>query len=237
MRRAWLFTGDAVPGAGGFAPQNDVDNIAWFDGRAGVTIATGVSAWTNQSAAADANSHLAQATGALQPALSSADAAFNGENVLAFTGAEYLSSGTWVAPVAHPLTLYFVLRPTADGAYALDDIDGSSRIALYVSSSGFYFAGNAAPSVPTANNVVQIVCFVLDGASSAAFIDDPVTQVSGGGFGGPGTNPLTSMRIGAKNDTSEKYSGKIGCFGAFTGAHDVTQRTAIFAGLAARFGL
>ncbi len=234
-----MYTGDAVPGIPvDFTPQLDADNVAWFDGRSGVTLASGnVSAWANQSAAADANSHLAQATGGLRPALSAADADCNGEDAIVFTGAEYLDSGTWVAPVAQPLTFYFVIKPSATSAYVLDDIDGSSRIALYVSGSGFYFAGNQTPGLPTVNDTLQIVCFVLNGdPGSAGFRSNPITQkVGSGGFGGPGSNPLTSTRIGAKNDGGEKYAGKLVCWGAFAGAHDGARRAEIFAGLTARY--
>ena len=77
---------------------------AWFKSDVGTTIATGVSAWADQSGNGN---NLVQATGSLQPALTSN--AINGLPALTFDGAD--DTMTVAFALVQPATVFFVMRP------------------------------------------------------------------------------------------------------------------------------
>ena len=79
---------------------------AWFKSDTGTTIATGVSAWADQSGNGN---NLVQATGSLQPALTSN--AINGLPALTFDGAD--DTMTVAFALVQPSTVFFVMRPIA----------------------------------------------------------------------------------------------------------------------------
>jgi hypothetical protein len=83
-------------GAGGRSidPRSYAGLAAWFRADLGVSIATGISQWLDQSGAGDASRHLAQASGPAQPTLVASDAAYNNQSTVAGNGATWLRS-TW----------------------------------------------------------------------------------------------------------------------------------------------
>ena len=92
--------------------------LFWVYAGAGITIATGVSGWADQSTTGDANKNLAQATAGKQPTFNASAAAYNNQPTLGLASAssQDLVSGAWATLLALPETLYVV--GNADGTSA-----------------------------------------------------------------------------------------------------------------------
>lgn len=105
-----------------FTPKALPGLISWYRADLGVTIATGVSAWADQSGAGNT---AVQATGANQPAFNASNAGFNGRPTITGTLNQSLSA-TVATP--NPLTLFVVGTLSAssfmvagNGAWSLTD--------------------------------------------------------------------------------------------------------------------
>ena len=215
-----------------FEPQARGDCEVWFDTRAGVTEASGVAAWADQGPIGDPLRNLAEATN--KPDLVTADADFNGEDSISFVGAnsDRLTSATFAASVSQPLTIYLVFRWSAGaGGYVFDGPNTRVAFTYGTGGNGFLYAG-ASFDVNTSADTTYVVCLVVNGASSAAYLDDPASAVA---TGDAGSDVFDSLKLGARFTNANFLTGKIAAFGAFSGAHNQTDRTEIMNGLSARY--
>jgi hypothetical protein len=222
-----------------FDPLSVADCLLWLRADLGVTESGGaVSAWADQSGAADANRNALQGTATNQPAFVAADANFGNAPTISFDGNDnYLATGAFTGgPYAQPVTMYAAFRHAASGGYVFDDIDGSSRLAFVAgtASGGFFFAGSAAVSFDTATGTTYVVGLVFDGAGSASYVNNSQTAAVTDDVG---ANALKSLQIGSRNNEANFLTGQIAEILAYSGAHDAATRRRVMQYMGARVGV
>lgn len=197
----------------------------------GVTLDTGVSAWADQSGVGDTNRNLTQATAGVQPVYTASDAQFNNRGVLDFNGSKYIKSGTWSAALAHPCTYYFVQRQDSSvGSQVFHfNHNGSGSYHYFISTATNMFVQTLATTSLTGATALgtskaRLICIVINGASSAHYIDDMVTPVT---TGNTGSTASVGETLGATNSGSSAYMGRLGARAAYSGAHDATARSSV----------
>jgi hypothetical protein len=99
----------------------------------GITIGTGVSAWSDISGSGDSNRNAVQANTTLQPTLNSSDSNFNNKPTITFSGSQLLQTGTWSSTITQPYT-YVVICSMITGKYLIDSLSGGVQMALYDSA-------------------------------------------------------------------------------------------------------
>lgn len=185
-----------------FAPTSLSGLAWWLRGDLGTTVATGVSTWTDQSGAGDANRNGVQATGSKQPTLNAADANFNHQATLSFARAssQGLDTGTWSTLLAQPSTVFVIgsddgtvtqstyLWCPGGASYMFATNNGGTGICTY--------AGGGFPNVPGNTASPRAACQVFNGASSRLY----VSAATAGSTTNPGTNGQSGLiNIGSQN--------------------------------------
>lgn len=225
-------------GALAFTPKSLPGLVAWYRADLGVTVATGVSSWADQSGTGDANKNLTQATGTKQPTLNTADAAYNNQPTLSFARAsvQALHSGTWSAAQAQPSTTFIVGNDDGtatnqfycDGNAAATQVLGNNGAGNYQAYAGTTLAGGTPSSSP------RILAAVFNGASSSLFISAK-TAVATGNAGATG---LTGFTAGAAGDSvSNTLNGKIAEIIIYSGALSAAQIAQVLTYLGARYAI
>lgn len=170
---------------------------AWYRSDMGVTIATGVSAWADQSG----NGRLLlQGVSGAQPALV-AGATPNGKPVLRFDGADDFMRTAGFGPVAQPYTVVLCAKYTKSaGADYLFDGGSNQYGTLYYFSTPDtvqMFAGAAdGPTSAITDALHQVIDCKFHGASSTLGFNGG-TLITGPS---PGTLALAGFTIGAIAD-------------------------------------
>ena len=159
----------------GFQPTKLAGLLGWWRADLGTTVATGVSAWADQSGNGFA---MTQGTGSSQPTLVAAHAALNNQAALSFdltdSFAVDLDSVT-----AKDYTVFFVIDPTSGtGRYDIYDATGDDRLVLSHRISGAnnpgYYNGLWRDSLVAASADAQALSFVLDSATGGDVYVDGV---------------------------------------------------------------
>jgi hypothetical protein len=205
----------------------------WLRSDLGITIGTGVSAWADQSGNGN---NVVQATGSKQPTYSASDAAFNGQASLLFAIAnlQTLGNAGWNLP--QPMTMYAVGSigvPT--GLQAFIDSSAASEVFLGQTSASqhwYLYAGGNIIGGKTNDAFPHAFCGVVNGASSALYVDD--SQVADGS-GASGANASQVLAIGGTTGTY--LGGKIAEIIIYNVAHTAAQRETTFTYLSQRYGL
>jgi hypothetical protein len=155
-----------------YLPSNTAP-IMLCRGDAGVTLATGVSAWADQTTNGN---NWAQATGAKQPAQVSN---YNGSGIpaLSFTSASsQCMTNTFVSPISAGIATYFwvgdTTGPAGDVAFSLGGASNTKWLFTQV-SGGHWFQGNGSTSIDLgATNANSHVFSGYNSATTAkAFVD------------------------------------------------------------------
>lgn len=193
---------------------------AWYRGDMGITIATGVSAWADQSGSGDSAKTLAQATGTAQPTYNAADAAYAGRPTLTFTAAssQALASGTWATAPAVAGCTFFLVGQTGGLAAqeVLFDSISAARMLLdnNVLANGLRFllsGGVTTTATLSAKNVVVVQC-VAGSTSTAVYVSAKTALVTGVS---PGTSAPTGLTLGGAFNATGFLNGKLAEFGYF----------------------
>ena len=225
--------------ASGFLPTDLADLFAWYRGDLGVTIATGVSEWADQSG----NGHdLVQATGANQPTYGAT--LINSQPGMTLDGTNDSLSCTGLSQ-AQPLHSFIVYRPitwvdndiilgfdsTSDLEAAMQTSGGASPETSI--RQGESFVCTVSPTLETA----YLLQSFLSGASSFLALNDgaadqvPAPQAN--------TATLDHIALGTKNPVSTTQCGNfeicelIICTAQITGA----DLTSLMAYINARYAL
>lgn len=224
--RIIILGGRGLPSAPGLA--------AWYRADRGVTVATGVSQWDDQSGNAR---HLLQATAVSQPVFS-ASAGPNGLPALTFDG----SNDSMEANMAltQPTTIYAIFKQvTWIAGRTLLDGDPVNAIRVLQTNAGVTPQIEITAGATACNNGNAPVgvwvsgCFLFSGAASLTRINNTAEAT-----GNAGTASATSLVLGADG-------GGFGDFGnvafsevlVYNAAHDPTTRAAIISYLMRRAGL
>lgn len=200
--------------------------VAWYRKGIGITVATGVSQWSDQSGN---NRHLTQATGANQPAL-------QGDNTILFDGVnDYLKTSSFT--LVQPSTVYILGQQVAwtYGRYWFDGAGLNGGGILQAGNSGgnvanrlTYFAGSyPTGSVDLSLGTYSVVQVVFNGASSLIQLDAAAAVT-----GTTGANSLGGITLGAAGNNGVNGNIRIKEVIVYSVAHDATQRAAVRAYLA-----
>jgi hypothetical protein len=174
--------------AGGFSPLQLTSLRGWWKSDVGITIATGVSAWADQSTNGNT---LLQATGGAQPTLTAGQ--INGLPAVVFDGVDDTISATFT--LAKPTTVFIVMsQPTwtnadrlFDGKTANDSLllqQSGAPNGILISSGGASTGNTMALALAT----FGLVTCVFNGASSSiqvnsvAAVTGTVGATAAGGF-------------------------------------------------------
>lgn len=153
--------------------------VGWYRYGAGITIATGVSQWNDQSGN---GYNLVQATGALQPVLQS-------DNTILFNGTtQYLQASF---TLNQPSTVYILFKQVAwtsanvvsdgltTGTMQIIQNSGSPQLAI---SAGSIVDSNAGLAV----GAYDVMCAVYNGAASTSKIGNGAPLIGNAGAGNGG---------------------------------------------------
>lgn len=222
-----------------FVPTSIAGCELWLRADLGTTIATGVSAWADQSGTSDPNKNAVQATGSRQPTLNASDAAYNHKATLslAIGSVQCLQSSTWSSPIAQAFTIFLVGNDDGSSTtqWFFDCYNGVSETellnntGLYSAAAGATLFAGATSSTPKAFGVV------FDGATSAMFISAKTATSSGS----LGTNNFgaAGVAIGAAFNQSATLNGKIAEMIVYNSDIGSTNRNLVWTYFQSRYGI
>lgn len=186
-----------------FSPVDVSGLVGWWRADLGITIATGVSAWADQSGTGN---HLAQLTPANQPAFTASVAALGGKPALTFNGAtKVIFRDPLVGVVAQPNTLITVSNLTDNSILRrITDGNGGGRQSMIAATSPSYqiSAGAAIANFLTATGG-HINMATLNGVASQLITDGLTVN------GDASTASLGAMYIGDSFGGGANWVGDI----------------------------
>lgn len=197
------------------------DSLALADG-------TAVSSWTDKSGA---TRHATQATGANQPLFKTA--IVNGKPVLRFDGInDYLSLPNTVA--AQPITVVAVLNSVSDAGQRA--WLGANNVIFYKNGSNppAVFAGASLTGTGSISGAFHIASCVLNGSSSAVYLDNANVASGNGGA----SVPASAITIGINGPGGGfVWSGDIAELVVFGAALTAGQLVGVHQQLAAKYAI
>lgn len=186
----------------------------------------------------DTTKTASRATDSQRPTINIADSAYGGRNTLSFSSAanQYLTTGAWAASVASPCTIYIV------GEAGVSHTMVSSAAAptwglIATSAGGAPLLNSNGAQLSTATDVRGapfVACGVVNGASSAIYLNDP-TNAPTSGTGSLNAGTILDLRVGANQFTSGFLNGKIATVLVYQEAHDAATRTLLMQWLEDRY--
>jgi len=157
----------------GFQPTKLAGLLGWWRADLGTTVATGVSAWADQSGNGFAAT---QAVGANQPTLVAAHVALNSQAALSFDTTDSFAVDL-DSVTDKDYSVFFVLDPTAaTGRYDLFDALSDDRLVFAHRISGAddpgYYNGSWRDSLVAATDDPQSLCYILEqGVGGKVYVD------------------------------------------------------------------
>lgn len=183
-----------ISGGAPFIPLQISGLYLWLRADMGITIATGVSVWADQSGNGDANRNAAQGTGANQPTYNATDANFAGKPSLTFAANSKLITGTWSVAIAQPATVFVVGKQDSatPGRYAMDSLSDPPQFALFGdgTNQSHQFAG--VDNVVASTSSPKVTVLEYNGASSKQYLSSLTAAITGDA----GTNGAAGLSIG-----------------------------------------
>jgi len=215
------------PGFGGslpFSPRNISGLALWLRADKGVTIATGVSSWADQSG----NGNTAtQATGSAQPTRNASDASYNNQATLSFASAasQFLATGA-TPSLSQPFSIVVVGNDS--GAAAIQALADDKAATLYFANNGsghYYLSGGLNVTTnAAASNTPKVLIATINGASTTIRLSAATPDVTGN----IGAATLTGVSIGCiGNGVSGFLNGKIAEVAVYSKALSVAEVAAI----------
>lgn len=214
-----------------FSPLALPNIRSWFRADLGVTIATGVSNWVDQSGK---STPLTQSTGATQPTRNNSDAAYGGQATLSFNGAQGMSN-TSDGGLPNQHTLYLVGESDVSAIQQNFTIDGNCELIVVASGAQFGFYGGTGLYDPVLQPLAtpQMICVVCNGANSAVYRNSTTPRI----VGTTGANALGGQ-FGIGNSGGVNFlTGKIAEVVTYAGVHTPATVATMFAYFAQRYSL
>lgn len=197
MQDSWSRFGPSMSrrrGAATFSPSSLTNLRGWYKSDVGITIATGVSQWDDQSGNGN---HLVQATGGAQPVVTAA--AINGRDAITFDGVDDVLTVTFA--LAQPLTFFAMIRQDTwtNGDILLNAKTVSAAVAIQQLTTTPGIGLNAGAVLgPTSSLVLStfgLVTGIFNGASSVIQVNN-IAETAGAA----GANVPTGISAGARGD-------------------------------------
>lgn len=214
---------------------------AWYRADLGITIATGVSAWADQSGTGDPNKNAVQATGTRQPAYNASNASFAGRPTLTFTAAngQNLFSANWAATVAQPISA-IVVGSTPHPATNIIALDlNTTELSLDSASTGAPqgYAGTIVNA--TAGDFANPTIFgcVFNGASGAWYVSQKTGTTVNFGANGPITATCIGGLYSAPANSTNNWNGPIAEVIVYSRALSAAEMGQLMLYAGARYGI
>ena len=213
----------------------------WVRADLGVTIATGVSQWNDQSGWGDSNQKLVQATGANQPAFSASVAALGNKPSLNFNGTSHFmtSASTWATPQPQPFTAFAVAQLAAGGGFGfvMDSYPGSHQTSIQQNGGVWQiYAGNAVVNDAAGANPLNpcaIGAFFTTPSDYMWVNKHPTAAVAHDA----GTNNLTGMTVGGYEGGGDYWKGYIAEIIVYTGSLTLQDFNSVMNYLGGRYSI
>lgn len=210
-----------------------VSNLGlWLRSDKGITLATGVSAWNDQSGNGNNST---QATGSQQPTYITSDGAANGKPTLSWSGAaSQVLVGNYTGSPAQPYTIIVVGQTSASAQQATFTTATGALQMLGNAGVWAYYDGTVVSSA-VASTSLSVVAGVFNGASSALYVNNSQTAAANGN---PGSTVMgTNYYVGAalSSGASNPLTGKIAEIIVYTVGLTTAQLKVIFQYLGARY--
>lgn len=211
-----------------FTPLRLTNLRAWYRADLGVTIATGVSQWADQSGNGN---HLVQAVGGSQPTVSAN--ALNGQPMITFVNKFMVSTFT----MNQPETIFAVIRQTA---WSLNNFiyDGTTDLTVRLVQSAVTpeLVGSAdlllAPDANLGIGTAGLSTFIVNGASSVYQVNS-LTEVAGDA----GADVAGGITLGARATGLNNASFQIAELIIMAAVATATERASVRAYSQARYGV
>jgi hypothetical protein len=211
--------------AAGFSPL-DLSPTLWFRADTG-----SVSSWTDQSANAK---HAVQADSGKQPAITASNASFNNQSTYDFTVGDFLQTPSLGAAQTQPYTLYICFLASA-GTFVTDGLDATHRVIPLISGGTLYLHAGAYGVQSTTNpNAKHVWCGVVNGGSSAWYVDKYNTTED---TGDAGAHTFSGLTIGAGWDGGSGVTASIPEIAIFAGSHSSGNRQSMMEYMGTRYGV
>lgn len=187
-----------------FSPLDISGLVGWWRADLGITIATGVSAWTDQSGTGN---HLAQGAPANQPLFSASVAALGGRPALTYDGtAKWIFRDPLVGVIAQPYTIASAWSLTDNTlTRRLYDGNAGNREQCFTGVNNYVIgAGSNISATVTPNTGGHASIGVYNGASGTVAVDTTNT-----GAGAVGAASAGAMYVGADFTGGANWFGSI----------------------------
>jgi hypothetical protein len=187
--------------------------VFWVRADLGTTIATGVSAWADQSGSGDKNRILAQATGSQQPTLNATDAAYNNQATLSFASAstQFIAGpAAWFSSFATFTIVVVGNVANFSASHAFCGNGGATNEWLYANVSSQFASQNGGAGLLVAGTISPSVVLSTFGADPNSTLS--VSTQTAGATGTVGTTDnlgATVFTLGSSGTQSFLHNGKI----------------------------
>jgi len=220
-----------------FSPLDLSGLVLWLRADLGITIATGVSAWADQSGQGH---NVTQATGGSQPTFNAVDGAYNGASTLSFLGSssQYMRSAAWSSGPSQPLEVVIVgdIAPQSNTYFFDGAIIDTMIMGAQATNRLIAYAGTTR-GTPTNSYSSQVPCVFsafFNGASSFIYLNNSQVSADSGNIG---TNTTTGVTVGASGSTGSPMTGKIAEVVIYEGGLTLATRRQLFVYLGQRYGI
>ncbi|KKM86812.1 hypothetical protein LCGC14_1275330, partial [marine sediment metagenome] len=190
----------------------------------GITTATGVSVWADQSGNGN---DAAQSTAGLQPAFNATHAPFTGQPSVQPDGTDNVMTFSGLSSTTGSYTFFFVIDEVVDQTSKLFDAATGPLGLLYNDATDSFTDGNnRGPQTADVNGAAQIITWRINGATgrgdlwiNGVFVGDPKFSITT-----PGLNIGGDMTLFAENDgASNFFGGHVGQIIAYEGAKTIVE--------------
>jgi hypothetical protein len=225
-----------------FIPTHIAGLAIWLRADMGITIATGVSQWNDQSGVGDSNRNAVQATGANQPTYNATDAAYNNQSTLSFVTASalYMQTGTWSHAASQPFTWIVVGNATSGGGGQQGFIDGitTQECRIFTNPNGSILDIYAGATLATTVHCTSptIIGAIFNATNSFLYANNTQVAIAAGSAGASAQNPI-GISIGVEYNISSYLNGKIAEVIGYYGVLSTAQLSLLFTYLGNRYGI
>ena len=178
----------------------------WLRADKGITIATGVSSWQDQSGIGDPNRNVVQPTGGNQPTYTASDSVYNNKPTLGFASAssQTIASGVWTSGLTNPETIFYVGNDdgTTTRQFYITTTPGGNPNFEHLTTE--MYNGNLPKTITT--SAASVVGGVYDGTSSSLYVNT-TTPVTGDAGVAPAT--MTKIFLGSNVASGLFLNGKM----------------------------
>ncbi len=168
----------------------------YIDSDLGITIATGVSQWDDQS---NQGHDITQATAAKQPAQISSCSPNGDRSCIRFDGGDDMMDSPTALNLTQPYTVFmaFSFPDVSSNRYMYESSGGSNPAYFRNVNPDFYIAAATALLLTTIDSNVHYAAFIYDGSSCEGFFED--TSLASGNCGSGSWDLIT---VGSRDGDS-----------------------------------